>query len=76
MVEEQFNGGEFAPLTPEDWELILPYLQENERLFGISIEDHLLMVDGGPQKTGGGLSEGKGYKAGRAGRGEHGVIGE
>jgi hypothetical protein len=24
----------------------LPYLQENERLFGISIEDHLLTVDG------------------------------
>jgi glutamate synthase domain-containing protein 1/glutamate synthase domain-containing protein 3 len=45
-VEEQLNGGEFAPLTPADWELILPYLQENERLFGISIKNDLLRVDG------------------------------
>ncbi|MFQ5799315.1 MAG: glutamate synthase, partial [Bacteroidota bacterium] len=46
LVEEQLNGGEFAPLLPKDWDLILPYLQENERLFGISIENHLLSVDG------------------------------
>lgn len=45
IVAEQLNGGEFAKLTPLDWELILPYLQENERLFGILIED-LLKVDG------------------------------
>jgi glutamate synthase domain-containing protein 3 len=45
LIMEQLNGGEFASLTDEDWELILPYLQENERLFGIRIED-LLMVDG------------------------------
>jgi len=43
--EQQLNGGQFVPLTDADWELILPYLQENERLFGISIED-LLTVDG------------------------------
>ena len=30
----------------EDWRLILPYLEENERLFGISIERDLLTVDG------------------------------
>ena len=43
---DQLNGGEFVELTPEDWELILPYLQENERLFGISIEKDLLVVNG------------------------------
>jgi len=46
IVADQLNGGEFAKLTPPDWELILPYLQENERLFGISIEKDLLTVDG------------------------------
>jgi len=46
LVEEQLNGGEFAEFTDEDWELILPYLQRNERLFGISIERDLLAVDG------------------------------
>ena len=46
VVEEQLNGGEFTRLTPADWELILPYLEENERLFGISIENDLLQVDG------------------------------
>ncbi len=46
IVEEQLNGGELVPFTKRDWELILPYLEENERLFGISIEDHLLTVDG------------------------------
>jgi glutamate synthase domain-containing protein 3 len=42
VVDEQLNGGELAPMTKEDWELILPYLEENERLFGISITEHLL----------------------------------
>jgi glutamate synthase domain-containing protein 3 len=46
IVDEQLNGGEFAELTGEDWDLILPYLQENERLFGISIERDLLTVNG------------------------------
>ena len=46
LVEEQLNGGEFAPLADEDWNLILPYLQENERLFGISVDKSLLTVDG------------------------------
>ncbi|GAB4343426.1 MAG: hypothetical protein Kow0099_21870 [Candidatus Abyssubacteria bacterium] len=44
--EEQLNGGELAPMTSDDWHIILPFLQENERLFGISINDHLLKVDG------------------------------
>ena len=44
--EEQLNGGEIAPLEEKDWALILPYLEENERLFGISIEQDLLTIDG------------------------------
>jgi len=46
IVPEQLNGGMISPFTEYDWQLILPYLQENERLFGISINDHLLTVDG------------------------------
>jgi glutamate synthase domain-containing protein 3 len=42
---EQLNGGEFGEVTPQDWGLILPYLQENERLFGIKVAE-LLTVDG------------------------------
>jgi glutamate synthase domain-containing protein 3 len=46
LGEEQLNGGHFAPFTPADWELIRPYLEENEKLFGISIEKNLLTHDG------------------------------
>jgi glutamate synthase domain-containing protein 1/glutamate synthase domain-containing protein 3 len=46
VVEEQLNGGEIVPLGAADWQLILPYLEENERLFGISIDKDLLTVDG------------------------------
>jgi len=45
LVDEQLNGGEYADLTDADWNLILPYLEENERLFAIPI-DRLLTVDG------------------------------
>jgi len=45
IVEEQLNGGQILPFTEKDWKLILPYLKENERLFGIGIEE-LLTVDG------------------------------
>ena len=45
LEEEQLNGGEFTLLTKGDWRLILPYLQENERLFGISVERDLLTVN-------------------------------
>ncbi len=45
-VEEcQLNGGRFVKMTEKDWELILPYLKENEKLFKISIK-RLLTVDG------------------------------
>jgi glutamate synthase domain-containing protein 1/glutamate synthase domain-containing protein 3 len=46
IVDDQLNGGVIAPLSKSDWNLILPYLEENERLFGISVEDDLLTVDG------------------------------
>ena len=46
IVEEQLNGGEFVPFTQDDWNLILPYLKENERLFNISIDQDLLTVGG------------------------------
>jgi hypothetical protein len=45
VVERQLNGGVFFPLDDKDWRLIRPYLEENERLFGIRVED-LLSVDG------------------------------
>ena len=46
LEEEQLNGGEFAQLNERDWRLILPYLKENERLFGVGVEQALLTVDG------------------------------
>ncbi|MFC1816096.1 glutamate synthase [Thermodesulfobacteriota bacterium] len=45
VVEEQLNGGEIVDLSPADWDLIRPYLEENEKLFGISIQHDLLTVD-------------------------------
>ncbi|MCX6007921.1 MAG: hypothetical protein NTZ34_11785, partial [Chloroflexi bacterium] len=45
LVWQQLNGCGFYHMTDEDWELILPYLEENERLFGIKVEE-LLTVDG------------------------------
>ncbi|MFC1528750.1 glutamate synthase [Candidatus Latescibacterota bacterium] len=45
IVDEQLNGGKFTPFKDEDWEQILPYLEENKRLFGITVDD-LLRVDG------------------------------
>jgi glutamate synthase domain-containing protein 1 len=46
LVEEQLNAGAYLPLLAADWKLMLPYLQENERLFDIQIERDLLAVDG------------------------------
>jgi len=45
LVEEQLNGGQFARMTDADWKLIEPYLEENEKLFDITI-DRLLTVEG------------------------------
>lgn len=46
IVNDQLNGGELVEMTQADWNLIFQYLEENERLFGISIENDLLMVNG------------------------------
>jgi glutamate synthase domain-containing protein 1/glutamate synthase domain-containing protein 3 len=46
LVEQQLNGGVYRPLSAADWRLILPLLEENERLFGIRIDRDLLTVDG------------------------------
>jgi glutamate synthase domain-containing protein 3 len=46
LVDEQLNGGAFRPLLGADWRLILPYLEENQRLFDIRIDRDLLTVDG------------------------------
>lgn len=45
VSDDQLNGGEFSPLEEPDWKAILPYLEENERLFGISVSK-LLEVEG------------------------------
>ena len=45
VVERQLNGGVFLPFTDKDWRLIRPYLEENERLFGVKVRE-LLTVDG------------------------------
>ena len=44
MAGDPLNGGEFNEISDADWDLILPYLEENEKLFAISI-DRLLTVD-------------------------------
>jgi glutamate synthase domain-containing protein 3 len=47
VSEEQLNGGEFAQVEEHDWAVISPFLEENERLFGIPVA-RLLEVDGNP----------------------------
>jgi len=46
VTENQLNGAQFTAFRREDWTTILPFLQENGRLFGISIRHDLLKVDG------------------------------
>src|SRR4029077_7158183 len=45
LTEDQLNGGEYTELRPEDWEAARPYLEENERHFGIPLRA-LLTVRG------------------------------
>ena len=45
LDNEQLNGGEYRELSDADWELILPYLEENEKLFNIPVSA-LLTVNG------------------------------
>ena len=49
LVDEQLNGGQFLPFGDAEWDLIRPYLEENERLFGITV-DELLTVNGKRRK--------------------------
>ncbi len=51
VSEEQLNGGEFSPLEERDWAVIRPFLEENERLFGIPVA-RLLEVDEKPSPPG------------------------
>jgi glutamate synthase domain-containing protein 1 len=46
VTSDQINGGRIGTFGKADWDLIRPYLEENERLFGISVEGFLLSVDG------------------------------
>ena len=46
LLDEQLNGGQFVELSQADWELMHPYLEENENQFGISIREDLLTVRG------------------------------
>jgi len=42
LDDDQLNGGRFESLSKEDWNLILPYLEKNEQLFGIRTQQDLL----------------------------------
>lgn len=42
LDEDQLNGGRFEVCSKADWDLILPYLETNERLFGIRTQQDLL----------------------------------
>jgi glutamate synthase domain-containing protein 3 len=48
VTDDQLNGGEFTALTIQDWDLIRPYLEENEALFGIPL-NRLLTSNGSLQ---------------------------
>ncbi len=45
VSDDQLNGGAFVDFTDDDWTVIKPYLEENERLFGIPV-DRLLSRNG------------------------------
>ncbi len=44
---DQLNGGQLGRLNQEDWQLILPYLLDNQELFGVNVDD-LLSIDSEP----------------------------
>ena len=46
LVDDQLNTGAYVSLSKADWRLILPFLEENQRLFGIEVQRDLLTVDG------------------------------
>jgi glutamate synthase domain-containing protein 1/glutamate synthase domain-containing protein 3 len=43
VSSDQLNGGELTTIKDSDWQLILPYLKENEKLFGADVSDLLRM---------------------------------
>jgi glutamate synthase domain-containing protein 1/glutamate synthase domain-containing protein 3 len=45
LTDDQLNGAEYRELSDAEWKLMLTFLEENERLFGVPIE-RLLTVDG------------------------------
>jgi glutamate synthase domain-containing protein 3 len=49
ISEEQLNGGQFMPFEDRDWNLLKPYLQENERYFNIPI--NRLLGDSSPREV-------------------------
>ena len=46
VSSDQLNGGRLAEFAQKDWQLIHPFLEENQKLFGVSIKEHLLTVKG------------------------------
>jgi glutamate synthase domain-containing protein 3 len=44
VSSDQLNGGRLTEFAAKDWDVIRPLLEENERLFGISVEKDLLTV--------------------------------
>jgi glutamate synthase domain-containing protein 3 len=46
VSNEQLNGGRLTEFSSRDWDLIRPLLEENERLFGVSVTKDLLTVRG------------------------------
>lgn len=47
VTKGQLNGGEFGEMTEQDWNLILPYLEENAHYFQIPVQ-RLLEHEGQP----------------------------
>jgi hypothetical protein len=45
VSEDQLNGGAFGETSAADWAPIEPYLRENDKLFGIRVEDLLKVND-------------------------------
>ena len=45
LTDDQLNGGEYAEMSAADWDVARPCLEENERLFGLSVRS-LLTVRG------------------------------
>ncbi len=49
LGKDQLNGGRFADVRDEDWDLIYPILQANEELLGIPVE--ALLTHGGRKRS-------------------------